>query len=145
MTLALLLILSFFALGMLVSSLTRYEVCALCIGISFTWLTLLGLHWSGTRLIDPIVLALLMGGSAVGLMYYLAARAPARYSLFKLPFLVSVLLAVYGVLRGIGAMQWTPIMLVVGLWIAFGVLHVWRENPRLRRVGERLIACCKNW
>ena len=145
MTLALLLVLGFFALGMLVRSFTRYEICALCAGISLAWLMLLGMHWSGTRLIDPVVLAVLMGGSAVGLMYYLAARAPARYSLFKLPFLVSALLAVYGVVRGAAAVEGTGIVLVVGLWIAFGALYVWRENPRLRRMSERLIACCKNW
>lgn len=145
MTPALLLVLAFFVAALLAQRALGRPACALCAAVSLSWITLGVLHWSGVRAADPVLLALLMGGSAVGLMYYLAARLPDRYALFRLPFLMSVLWAVYGALRGTAALRWADAALLLALWAAFGAVHAWRDHPRIRAIGARLLACCKDW
>lgn len=58
----------FFALTGILRAIVRKRVCAVCAAVSFTWIGLLAGYLAG-RNIDPIVLALLMGGSVVGFMY----------------------------------------------------------------------------
>ncbi|MEK7606964.1 MAG: hypothetical protein AAB444_02115 [Patescibacteria group bacterium] len=58
----------FFALSRIFWVIFRAHVCAICAAVSLTWAGFLYAYLSG-RSVDPLVLALLMGGSVVGLMY----------------------------------------------------------------------------
>lgn len=50
--------------------LPQLKVCAICYAVSLTWLALLGLFLTHSS-IDPLLIAILMGQSVVGLMYQL--------------------------------------------------------------------------
>lgn len=56
-----------------------WRVCAICAGVSGTWLWMIGAWWLGYS-IDPIVPAVLMGGSVVGAAYQLENKLTERRS-----------------------------------------------------------------
>ena len=58
----------FFALSRIFWVVFRAHVCAICAAVSLTWAGFLYAYLSG-RSVDSLVLAMLMGGSVVGLMY----------------------------------------------------------------------------
>lgn len=60
----------FLALTRLPWRLFHVHVCVICVSVATTWVVLLILYLLGYP-IDPTVLAILMGGSVVGLMYKL--------------------------------------------------------------------------
>lgn len=144
MTLALLLIVAFFALGLLAQGIIRTRICALCVAVSFTWASLLLAYWSGAA-IDPAILGILMGGSTVGALYYLSARLQPTYAILKLPFFVTAAFAAYAMLRGAAALQWASVALIAGLWVVFGAVALSREHPGFRKATQKLIECCRNW
>ncbi len=73
------------------------SLCAICFSVFATWLFGLLLYFSGQIFIeiDPLVLALLMGGSAVGFLYYLNRHLPKRFLVFRLPYLLTVFIVFY--------------------------------------------------
>lgn len=60
-----------FALGSkTIKKIVGKKICAICVAVSLTWFSLLVLKWLGFK-IDPLVIAILMGQSIVGIMYKL--------------------------------------------------------------------------
>ncbi len=55
----------------------HWNVCAICVAVSLTWVVLLGLFWSGIQ-VDVVSLAVLMGMSVTGIMYKLEGIYRAR-------------------------------------------------------------------
>ncbi len=144
MTLTLLLLVSFFAGSVIFRKTSSVKVCAICSAVSLTWLVLLLILWTKGS-VDPLILGILMGGSAVGAMYYLSAKIPERYQLLKFPFLVSLFWVAFRVVRGIEAAILKEIILLGGMWIIFGAIFLLYQHNRLRDIGKRLMECCKDW
>ena len=99
------------------------SLCAICLATGLTWLYGLFAGW------NPVIIAMLMGGSAVGLMYYL------KLERFKLPFLLTAFSVVYFVL--LRTVELRIVIFLALLWLAFSVLR----GNWLKKVVE----CCKNW
>ncbi len=118
------------------------RVCALCAAVSGTWLILLVLFYAGAA-VDPVLLGILMGGSVVGGLYWFQQTLPRAASLFTLPFFLTGVLGVYGILKA-DSSQYTLMLLAV-LWSLFLVIYVWQKVPGLRTASEKIIECCKNW
>lgn len=76
------------------------KFCPICAIVSATWIILLALRYGGYQINESLV-ALLMGGSAVGLSYVLAKRLPSsrdkrwKFSAIPLAFLCAWLLLHY--------------------------------------------------
>lgn len=144
MTLALLLLTSFFLAALLVRHGTSVRVCAICAAACCTWLVLLVLYWTRGG-IDPLAIGIVMGGSAAGAMYYLAAKLPESARILQFPFLVSLFWLIAKALAGPRAHVVRESLIVTLTWIAFGAIFLLYRNNRLRALGTRLLACCKNW
>lgn len=99
------------------------ELCAVCFAVSAAWLAGLIVGY------NPLILATLMGGSAVGLMYYL------KLERFKLPFLLTAFASIHFVL--LREFDWRVMAALAHVWLAFGLLR----GEWLKKVVE----CCKNW
>lgn len=112
------------------------RLCAICFAVSVTWAAGLVLRS------DPTILAILMGGSAVGLMYYLAGVLPRRFMVFKLPYLVTAFVLIFFVLRA----EFDPpsLLALLGVWILFGLMFLFRDG-RTRAWFKKVVECCKNW
>ena len=139
----LLLLVALFLLAMLLRTVFP-GLCAICFAVFGTWLVGILLHVSGQTMIyiDGYMLALLMGGSAVGFMYYLASTLPERYQLFKFPYLLTTFSVLYFVLNARADFR-VPLLLAV-LWAGFGLVFLARHQ-RGKRLFHTLIACCRDW
>lgn len=131
-----------YVIGLLVHTITRWRFCALCVGVSLTWLWLLVARLFG-RVDDALLIGILMGGSAVGLMYLLERRLPERFSLFRLPYFVSAVALVYTVLGG--QLRGSALAALVLLWMAVLGVYLSRMNSRVARVVQKIVACCRDW
>lgn len=125
--------------------LLRLPLCPICAGVAGTWAWLLAGSWYGMS-VDPVLPALLMGGSVVGIAYQLERRIhPGRSPLLmKAVFMPLGFLAAYALL----ARAW-PMGLVAVLGIiaasAFFLLPP-RTTPGGDGTRERLVKeleqCC---
>ncbi|MFA4831196.1 MAG: hypothetical protein WC862_05270 [Patescibacteria group bacterium] len=129
---------------LIVKKITRSQICAICAGVSLTWIALLAGHWLGWLAIDPLLIAVLMGQSVVGLYYLLERKFAERWGLFRLPFLLSCTFATYLLLGYHGGFL-GAVIFVAALWTMFGLLFLFRGSPRWQKIAKQIAACCKNW
>lgn len=139
----------FFFLALTVRALFRLKVCALCVSVTLTWITLALAHMLGWLIIDPIILAAYMGGTAVGVMYLLAARIPEKYHVFKFPFLLTLLWFIvesvrWCIRRDISVESWAGVWIQLVVWLVTFAIYL-RRDASGGSVFKRLIDCCKNW
>ncbi|GMU25704.1 hypothetical protein KJZ71_04795 [Patescibacteria group bacterium] len=132
-----------FFLLLFIQRLVGRTFCALCASVSLAWLTLFVLYRLGQE-IDPAILGVLMGASVTGALYMLSGKLPERFRLFKLPFFLSGILAVYALLGIQGDMLSATGLLLV-LWTVFAAAYAVRHQPAMGRVVQRIIACCRDW
>lgn len=119
-----------------------FDVCAICTSVSTVWVMLLALYHLGA-IVDATVIAILMGLSSLGIYYAVERRVPERLLLFRLPFLLSLVVIAYTLI-----LMTVPVMVlgVLGLlWFGFAVIYVSRRNVRYSVVVKRLIDCCSGW
>lgn len=132
-----------FLLGILIRKKIS-NLCALCFAVAGTWILGLGYYFMGNNemLVNKLSLGILMGGSAVGSMYYLSSKLPEKYSLFKLPYFLSFILFIYFIFEQMG------LFALVGLgilWVLFLTLFIFRNDGRFKNIINQIIKCCKNW
>jgi hypothetical protein len=121
---------------------TPIRICPICSGVSGTWLWMLVARGTGWA-IEPGTLALLMGGSVVGIAYQLDRRLPAsRGPWFKACFVPAGFLAMYGLVYESWGWASAGIAIAVGIGLAF----FWSDtSPRPDIVAEaeqKLEDCC---
>ena len=131
-----------FAVLILLRKFFSVRICALCGAVSVSWIILLISFYWGYR-VDPIIVGILMGGSIVGIMYFLEQKIPEKYKIFKLPFFLTLFSVVYFILER-KLTKYT--MFVVFLtWLFIFVLYVSRNTKKFELIGKNIINCCKNW
>ena len=146
MTALLALIVVFFPIGILLRK-AFPNLCALCFAVSAAWLIgLLSPIMDGfvtPSLFNSTSLGILMGGSAVGGMYYIFSKLAEEKQLFKLPYVITAFALISTVLTGevIGEV----VAGIVALWLVFFLLYAGRNNARFKGSIKRVIECCKNW
>jgi len=128
---------------LIIKSITRWAFCVICTSVSVTWMTLLILHWLG--LFDqPMIVAVLMGQSVVGVYYFLEKKTNDELHIFRLPLLLTLTLAAF-VALGVTTDLVYGLSLLAVLWVVLSLLYLYRENPKTRIVVDRIIACCRDW
>ena len=138
---ALLITIVLFFAGLLLRKVFK-NLCALCFAVAGTWILLLFSDALGWISVDVLILAIYMGGSAVGLMYFLSSKLPEKYHLFKLPFILTLFGLIYLFLGGTRDNYALELLL---LWILFVIIFVLKVSPTLQKIGREIIKCCKNW
>ena len=129
---------------MLSDSKARLSICPVCVAVAGTWIAMLGARFLGFP-IDPVLLAVLLGASAVGIAGALERRLPPGRSpaVAKLVLLLPGLAAAYGV----AAEQWVMAALALGVF-ALGAAFCLRPAPgpvdeaAVRRLEEQMKRCC---
>jgi len=146
MTALLILVVVLFPVGILLRK-AFPNLCALCFAISAAWL--IGLlspimkSFVNPSLFNSNSLGILMGGSAIGGMYYLFPKLSEEKQLFKLPYVITAFALVYG----LTTQEFSGGMVAgVGmLWVLFFLLYAGRNNAYFKGSIKRIIECCKNW
>ena len=142
LTLTILFITVLFMITMSVKSLSRIKVCALCSAVSITWIVLLILFYTGFE-IEPIIIALLVGGTVAGLTNKLAQKLPEKFTVFKLPFYLVSLFVAYLLVEQI--FIWNAFWVVLTIWAISLFVYTFRNSRALSDSFEKIINCCKNW
>lgn len=128
---------------MLFQAISKWKFCALCASVSLTWLTLLAAY-KLEKFNNPVILALLMGQSVVGVFYLVEKKVEEKYRLFRMPFVLT-LTAVFYLALDATRPAFTALLVPAGLWLVMLVIYISREQPRLKTAVEKIINCCKNW
>lgn len=134
-----------FVLLLIVKAIFKLNFCVLCGAVSLTWISLVGLFWAGL-FEDILLIALLMGGSVVGIYYLVEKWAREQWYIFRFPFFLTLVFLAYLLLKfEFNASVFIAAGLVVFLWLICGFLYFFRNNSKFKSVVSKLIDCCKNW
>ncbi|MDP2641250.1 MAG: hypothetical protein Q8P39_01765 [Candidatus Yanofskybacteria bacterium] len=132
-----------FALFLALKSFAKKDFCVLCASVVGTWVCFLVLYRLGL-FSDPVLIALFMGQSILGVYFMAEKTVPRRLLAFRFPFLLSITFVAYLLIAGMRESLY-PLLLFGGLWLAFGALFAFRANKKAGEVFRRLLVCCKNW
>lgn len=119
--------------------------CAFCAGVSLTWLWLVIARSAGVA-IDPLIPAILMGGSVVGLSYLVEKKLSSnRQPLYwKLSFVPVGFLAIYAFLT----YRWwlvalsLIVMLAVFLFFTRRTHHEPTHDAKIKDLEKEMEKCC---
>lgn len=142
-TIILSLIIALFLLFLLVKQITSLRFCVLCASVSTSWLLLLLLYWFSVS-VDPVLIAVLMGQSVVGMYYLVEKKVQEEMHIFRLPFLLTCTVVVFALL-GYFSDLFAPLILLGIVWSLLIVVYAYRSNPKVRHIIKKLVECCKNW
>ncbi len=117
--------------------------CAYCLATVATWTV--GLALTALQFVHaPLVLAILMGQSSLGLFFKLKERAPEIMAVIQLPYFFTTIILTLVVLNGWHTDFVPPLVLTAVAWMAALLTLAYRTRPGMRRFVERIAACCKN-
>ena len=132
----------FFAVLGIKELIPKKNICAICFAVALTWIALLVLFWK-KMFSDPILIALLMGQSIIGLFYLWENYVNEKWLLFRLPFLLTI--TTLGYLSITGSIN-TSLLLFLGiLWLIFSFMYASKQNKKINSMVKKVIQCCKKW
>ncbi len=132
-----------FVVLLITKSITQWKFCVICVSVSVTWIALLVLYWLG-MFNQPVIIAVLMGQTIVGLYYFLEKNTAEGLHIFRLPLLLTLTLAAFMAL-GVTTDLVYGVSLLAVLWVVLSLLYFYRQNPKTKIVVDRIIACCRDW
>ena len=141
--LVLLVIVALFMVLLITKSITKWKFCVICVSVSATWIVLLVLYWLG-MFNQPVIIAVLMGQTIVGLYYFLENKTIDALHVFRLPLLLTLTLAAFVALDVATDLVYGLSLLAI-LWIVLSLLYFYKQSPKTKIVVDRIIACCKDW
>ena len=119
------------------------KICPVCALISLTWLTLLIIKWLGYE-VNNELLALLMGGSAVGISYTLANKLSRLVMAWKLIAIPFALAGMYALLNFAWGYFLLATMGYLIIWRLFSRITVGSVEPSKNEINikKELNNCC---
>ena len=127
----------FFVLLILKNIFDLKKACAICLSVSLAWIALLILYFLSI-FTDKIIIAILMGHTSLGIYYLLEKKVKRRFLLFRLPYLLTSILAIYSIFNGFYI---NSLYFIFGLWILFSIVYLFKFN----KFTKKIIECCKRW
>ncbi len=131
----------FFILLILKNMFNWKKFCTLCVSVSLTWIIFLVLYFLKIFQ-DKIIIAILMGHTSLGLFYLWEKKVREKFKIFRLPLLLSFIFIIYSVLENF---EFNSLLLILGLWVVFFLIYLFRSNKRFNKFTKKLIECCKKW
>ena len=133
----------------LINRILPFNICPICAGVSGTWLWMLVGKFLGYE-IDMIILAMLMGGSVVGIAYQIEKRLPINHSplLWKTLFIPVGFVATYGILSA-----WWSVSILLATFLIVLILRFTEQikssettpeeqNPEVEELKKKMKDCC---
>ena len=141
LTLAIIGITAAFVVALAAKRVIARQFCALCAAVSVTWIAMLALAYAGA-ITDRTLIALLVGQSVTGVYYAAETRVPKRWTLFRLPFIVTLTVIAYSAV--VATIVPSAMLVALALWLAFGIVYAMR-NRAARVWFARIVDCCRRW
>lgn len=120
----------------------KEQFCVICASVFVTWFSLLALLWWGV-FEDSLIIALLIGESTVGIYYLVESKVKEELKIFRLPFLLSLIFVGYSLITL--SLAFSALFWVLGIWMLFTVIYLYRNNERIQTITKKLVECCKRW
>ena len=131
----------FFVLLILKNIFKWKKFCTLCVSVSLTWITFLVLYFLKIFQ-DKIIIAILMGHTSLGLFYLWEKKVKEKLKIFRLPLLLTFIFIIYIILENF---ELNSLFLILGLWLVFYLIYLFRNNKGFNKFTKKLIECCKKW
>lgn len=131
-----------FFVGLLLRTIIK-DLCVLCFSIAGTWIVFVTADFVWQVSVNHLILGIYMGGSVIGLMYFLSSKLPEKFFIFKFPFILSLIFLIFSFLEL--NLDKTTLLVVALLWIVFLPIFFFRNFPGLKDFTRKIIECCKNW
>jgi len=148
MTSILITILSIFALtgaAWAARKLLRVQLCPICVGVASTWLWMLIGRALGYA-VDATILAMLLGGSVVGIAYLIEKRLPQGRSpsLWKALFIPVGFVAAYGLAMSLWVLCAVTAVILLLLSVFFLARPAASEAPSetVEELKKKMQQCC---
>jgi len=134
--------LAFFLIFIIREITNKKKICVICTAVTLTWVSLLILYWKG--LFDnQLIIALLMGQTILGIFYLSESKVKKELKLFRLPFLLSLIVIGYIILTLDIRINLLIFLLI--LWILFILIYSLRTNKKVGSLVKKIVECCKEW
>ena len=131
----------FFILLILKNIFNWKKLCTLCVSVSLTWIILLILFLTNI-FADKMIIAILMGHTSLGIFYLWEINVREKFKIFRLPLLLTFIFIIYLVLENF---EFNSFLIIIGLWLIFFLIYLFRNNKKFSKVAKKLIECCKKW
>lgn len=127
---------------------SKLEVCPICAGVSGTWIWLLVVKFIDFLDINPMIPAILLGGSVVGIAYQIEKKLPKEQSslLWKVVFIPLGFLAVYNLIL----FRWYMFLALVAVLVVIAMVFLSSpkhkkdtpENKKIEEIEKGMENCC---
>jgi len=121
------------------------KICPICALVFITWVTMLGFRWQGYD-VNGELIALLMGGSVVGISYLLGTRMniPSRRgTMWKLVAIPIGFAAMYALLQFAWGYFMVAFITYALAYVFFKVSVVSADQEYVRDITKELDNCCE--
>ncbi len=121
----------------------RLRICPICAGVAGTWLLLLFLRFFGYPIPTPII-AMLIGGSIVGIAYQIEKRLPEWRStlLFKMIFVPVGFFAAYEIIEWNWMAALAAIVALAITSFAFLTRTSKPDDAKIAELKKKMDECC---
>ncbi|MEX0933040.1 MAG: hypothetical protein WDZ77_03015 [Candidatus Pacearchaeota archaeon] len=127
----------FFVLLAIKSFLKSEKFCVICSSVTLTWIMLLILHFMGV-FTNKIIIAILMGMTALGIYYAWEKKTKNKNLIFRLPLLLTLIFIIYSILS---KLVLEGLYFIIILWGFFILIYFFEFN----KFARKLVECCKKW
>lgn len=118
------------------------KLCTICASISLTWILLLVLYLFG-KFQDLTIIALLLGGSVVGIFYLWERKTKKTKLIFRLPVMITLIYIAYFILYQKIILGGLILLLII--WVFFILIYSYRNNKSINIFFNKILECCKKW
>lgn len=119
------------------------KICPICVVVSSTWITLLTLRYLGYNVSESLI-AMLMGGSVVGISYVLSKRlsGAVKIALWKLISIPIGFVAAWALLHFAWGYFILGVSAYLAVWIVVKIDKTSKLSSRTVETKKELENCC---
>ena len=121
----------------------KKEFCAICFAVGITWATFLVLYWMNIFR-NNVILGILIGETTLGIFYAIEKKVKKELTLFRLPFLLSIIFIAYTLIMTPQDLVKDIVFLAV-IWVIFNMVYFYQNNKTLHAFFNKIVECCKRW
>lgn len=118
------------------------KICAICLSFSLTWILLLIMYYLG-KFENLLLIGLMVGLTILGLFYTWERKVKKQTTIFRLPLLLTLVLAGYYLLTFENLIKEAGLLAI--LWVLFVIFYFYRNNRKIKGFVDKVVECCKKW
>ena len=131
-----------FAILTTIKSFTRKKFCAICSSVTLTWIFLLVTYNTGI-FSDQLIIGILIGQTIHGVYTILTKKE--KMKIYSLPILLTLTTIGYTIITKNIQNILITLTILMTMWAFALLLNAHIYNPKIKKIVEKILRCCKNW